>query len=361
MLAPDKDTAIAGLAGLIQHNARAMLWARLISTTVLPPFDRPPVWYKEVSDRLGGAAADAEKWLTAGGPQLFAQAAQANLDYGRTFAEVAVELEKAVGPARAARRALTAGEKEDALALVDALREAARDSRARIKAQMLALDEFRAGMVKRQGELSRFRAMVDKSRGTVSAAIQSVEQEVIRLRQVLAANEVKNDEAQTGFASGVAGIIYAVTVAPVFAAGTMSAGVALSVAMLGLTIWKLESYTQVLRENSGKLNTLLTKVATQDYEVLLLGGIIDTLSTLDHAAERADGVLATLSATWDQTVSDLDSLLRTLALPEVAMDRLPQLQTLKTASATWAAIVKVADTIQDLRFESRTIISKPDA
>ncbi len=42
------------------------------------------------------------------------------------------------------------------------------------------------------------------------------------------------------------------TVAPVFAAGTISAGVALSVAMLGLTIWKLESYTQVLRENSAR-------------------------------------------------------------------------------------------------------------
>ena len=40
----------------------------------------------------------------------------------------------------------------------------------------------------RQGELSRFRAMVDKSRGTVSAAIQSVEQEVLRLRNELAAN-----------------------------------------------------------------------------------------------------------------------------------------------------------------------------
>jgi hypothetical protein len=361
VLAPDKDTAIAGLAGLIQHNARAMLWARLISTTVLPPLDRPPAWYSEVRDRLGGAAVDAQAWLTDGGPRLFAQAAQANLDYGRTFAEVAVELEKAVGPARASRRALTAREKEDALALVEALREAARDSRARIKAQMLALDQFRAGMVKRQGDLSRFRAMVDKSRGTISAAIQSVEQEVIRLRQVLAANEVKYDEAQTSFASGVAGILYAVTVAPVFAAGTISAGVALSVAMLGMTIWKLESYTQVLRDNSGKLNTVLSKVAAEDYEVLLLGGIIDTISTLDHAAERADGVLATLSATWDQTVSDLDSLLRTLALPEVGMDRLPQLQTLAMASATWAAIVKVAGSMQDLRFESKTIISKPGA
>lgn len=361
MLAPDKDTAIAGLAGLIQHNARAMLWARLISTTVLPPLEKPPPWYSEVRDRLGGAAVEAQAWLTDSGPRLFAEAAQANLDYGRTFAEVAAELEKAVGPARAARRALTAGEKEDALALVDALREAARDSRARIKAQMLALDQFRAGMVKRQGDLSRFRAMVDKSRGTISAAIQSVEQEVLRLRQVLAANEVKYDDAQTSFASGVAGILYAVTVAPVLAAGTLSAGVALSVAMLGMTIWKLESYTQVLRENSGKLNTVLSKVAAEDYEVLLLGGIIDTISTLDHAAERADGALATLSATWDQTVSDLDSLLRTLALPDVGMDRLPQLQTLATASATWAAIVKVAESIQDLRFESRTIISKPDA
>lgn len=361
MLAPDKDTAIAGLAGLIQHNARAMLWARLISTTVLPPLERPPPWYGEVRDRLGGAAVEAQAWLTDGGPRLFAQAAQANVDYGRTFAEVAAELEKAVGPARAARRALTAREKEDALALVEALREAARDSRALIKAQVLALDQFRAGMVKRQDDLSRFRAMVDKSRGTISAAIQSVEQEVLRLRQVLAANEVKYDEAQTSFASGVAGILYAVTVAPVFAAGTISAGVALSVAMLGMTIWKLESYTEVLRENSGRLNTVLSKVAAEDYEVLLLGGIIDTISTLDHAAERADGVLATLSATWDQTVSDLDSLLRTLALPEVGMDRLPQLQTLATASATWAAIVKVAASMQDLRFESRTIISKPGA
>jgi hypothetical protein len=32
-----------------------------------------------------------------------------------------------------------------------------------------------------------------------------------------------------------------------------------------------------------------------------------------------------------------------------------------TAAATWAAIVKVADTIQDLRFETRTIITKPGA
>ncbi|HYD37266.1 MAG TPA: hypothetical protein VEA60_06610 [Allosphingosinicella sp.] len=361
MLAPDKDTAIAGLAGLVQQNARALLWARLVSTTVLPPLDKPPAWYGEVRDRLGSAAADAQKWLTAGGPRLFAEAAQANVDYGRTFAEVAVELEKAVGPARAARRALTAGEKEDALALVEALREAARESRARIKAQAQALDDFRKAMVKRQGELSHFRAMVDRSRGTISAAIQSVEQEVIRLRQVLAANEVKYDESQTSFASGVAGILYAVTVAPVLAAGTLSAGVALSVAMLGMTIWKLESYTQVLRENSGKLNTVLSKVAADDYEVLLLGGIIDTISTLDHAAERADGMLATLSATWDQTVSDLDSLVRTLALPEVGMDRLPQLQTMKTASATWAAIVKVAATVQDLRFESTTILCKPGA
>jgi hypothetical protein len=164
-----------------------------------------------------------------------------------------------------------------------------------------------------------------------------------------------------GLASGVAGILYAVTVAPVLAAGTISAGVALSVAMLGLTIVKLESYTQVLREKSGKLNAVLSKVAAEDHEVLLLGGIIDTISTLDHAAERADGAIATLSATWDQTVSDLDSLLRTLALPEVGMDRLPQLQTMAMASATWKAIVKFAESIQDLRFESRTIISKPDA
>lgn len=361
MLAPDKDTAIAGLGGLIQHNARAMLWARLVSTTVLPPIDKPPPWYGEVRDRLGGAAVEAQAWLTGSGPRLFADAAQANLDYGRTFAEVAVELEKAVGPARAARRALTAREKEDALALVEALREAARDSRARIKAQMLALDQFRAGMVKRQADLSRFRAMVDESRGTVSAAIRSVENEVLSLRNALAANELKEDDAKMGLASGVAGILYAVTVAPVLAAGTISAGVALSVAMLGLTILKLESYTQVLREKSGKLNTVLSKVAAEDYEVLLLGGIIDTISTLDHAAERADGVLATLSATWDQTVSDLDSLLRTLALPEVGMDRLPQLQTMAMASATWKAIVKFAESIQDLRFESRTIISKPDA
>ena len=361
MLAPDKDTAIAGLAGLVQQNARAMLWARLVSTTVLPPLDKPPAWYGEVRDRLGGAAADAQKWLTAGGPRLFAEAAQANVDYGRTFAEVAAELEKAVGPARDGRRPLNAGEKEDALALVGALRDTASESRARINAQVRALDDFRKAMVKRQSELSYFRAMVDKSRGTISAAIQSVEQEVLRLRQVLAANEVKYDESQTSFASGVAGILYAVTVAPVFAAGTISAGVALSVAMLGMTIWKLESYTQVLRENSGKLNTVLSKVAAEDYEVLLLGGIIDTISTLDHAAQRADGVLATLSATWDQTVSDLDSLLGTLALPEVGTDRLRPLQTLATASATWAAIVKVADTIQSLRFESATIVIKPDA
>jgi hypothetical protein len=361
MLAPDKNTAIAGLAGLIQHNARAMLWAKLISTTVLPPLDKPPAWYGEVRDRLGGAAVEAQAWLKDGGPRLFAQTAQANLDYGRTFAEVAAELEKAVGPARAARRALTPREKEDALALVEALRDAARESRARIKAQMLALDQFRAGMVKRQADLSHFRVMVDKSRGTISAAIQSVEQEVIRLRQVLAANEVKLDDAQTGLASGVAGILYAVAVAPVFAAGTISAGVALSVAMLGLTIVKLESYTQVLRENSAKLNTVLSKVAAEDYEMLLLGGIIDTISTLDHAAERADGVLATLSATWDQTVSDLDSLLGTLALPEVGMDRLAQLQTMATASATWAAIVRVADSIQGLQFDSVTIFSKPGA
>lgn len=361
MLAPDKNTAIAGLGGLVQQNARAMLWARLISTVVLPPLDSPPPWYGEVRKRLGGAATDAKAWLTASGPRLFAEVAQANRDYGRTFAEVAVELEKVIGPARAGRRALNESEKEDALALVEVLRDEAQASRARIKAQILALDEFRAGMVKRQGELSRFRAMVDKSRGAVSAAIQSVEQEVVRLRQTLAANEVKYDESQTSFASGVAGILYAVTVAPVFAAGTLSAGVALSVAMLGMTIWKLENYTQVLRESSGKLNAVLSKVAAQDYEVLLLGGIIDTISTLDHAAERADGVLATLLATWDQTVGDLNSLLRTLALPGVGMDRLPQLMTLGTASATWAAIVKVADGIQDLRFESTTIISRPDA
>ena len=57
MLAPDKDTAIAGLAGLIQHNARAMLWARMVSVTTLPPFEKPPLWYDEVKTRLGGAAA----------------------------------------------------------------------------------------------------------------------------------------------------------------------------------------------------------------------------------------------------------------------------------------------------------------
>ncbi len=361
MLAPDKDTAIAGLAGLIQHNARAMLWARLVSTTVLPPLEKPPLWYGEVRGRLGSAAVEAQAWLTESGPRLFAEVAQANLDYGRTFAEVATELEKAVGPARTGRRSLTAREKEDALALVGALQEAARESRDRVKAQVLALDQFRAGMVRRQNDLSRFRTMVQNSRGTISAAIQSVEQEVIRLRQTLAANEVKVDDAQTGLASGVAGILYAVTVAPVLAAGALSAGVALSVAMLGLTIWKLESYTQVLRENSGKLNAVLKKVATEEYEVLLLGGIVDTISTLDHAAERADGVLTTLSATWDQTVGGLDGLHRTLALPNVEMDQLAELHSLGTASATWAAILKVAASIQDLRFETRTIISKPDA
>jgi ABC-type transporter Mla subunit MlaD len=131
--------------------------------------------------------------------------------------------------------------------------------------------------------------------------------------------------------------------------------------MLGLTIWKLESYTQVLRENSGKLNTLLSKVATEDYEILLLSGIIDTITTLDHAAERADGALATLSATWDQTVSDLDSLGRMLTLSDVAMDRLPQFHTLLTASATWAAILRESAAIQNLRFETATIISQPGA
>jgi hypothetical protein len=361
MLAPDKDTAIAGLAGLIQHNARAMLWARMVSNIVLPPLAKTPPWYAEVRTRLGGAATDAQAWLTSSGPRLFAEVAQANLDYGRIFAEVAGELGKAVGPARAARRALTEREKEDALALVDALREAARDARSRIKAHVLALDAFRAGMVRRQADLSRFRAMIDQSRGAISSAIQAVEKEVLTLRRVLAANEVKHDDAQTSFASGVAGILYAVAVAPVFAAGAISAGVALSVAMLGLTIVKLESYTQVLRENSGKLNTLLSKVATEDYEVLLLGGIVDTITTLDHAAERADGVLATLSATWDQTVGALDNLARTLTLPGVAMDRLPELHTLSTASATWGLIIQAADGIQNLRFETRTIVSQPGA
>ncbi len=52
-------------------------------------------------------------------------------------------------------------------------------------------------------------------------------------------------------------------------------------------------------------------------------------------------------------MSDLDTLLRTLALPDVAMDRLPQFQTISVASATWAAIMKVAESIQDLRFESK--------
>jgi len=361
MLAPDKNTAIAGLAGLIQHNARAMLWARLVSTTVLPPLEKPPAWYEEVKTRLGGAAIEAEAWLTDSGPRLFAEVAQANLDYGRTFAEVATELEKAVGPARAARRPLTAREKEDALALADALRDAARDSRARIKAHAVALDQFRAGMVKRQGDLSRFRTMVQQSRGNISAAIRTVEQEVGSLRQVLAANEVKFDDAQMSFATGTMGIIYAVTVAPVFAAGTISAGVALSVAMLGLTIWKLESYTQVLHENSGKLNAALSKIGASEYEALLLSGIVDTISTLDHAAERADGVLASLSATWDQTVSDVDGLRQALTPSEVDLDRLPQLQTMGMAAATWAAILKVAESIQDLRFETRTIMSKPGA
>lgn len=361
MLAPDKDTAIAGMIGLIQQNARAMLWAHLVSTTVLPPLGKIPPWYQEVQDRLGDASTDAKAWLSDGGPRLFAEVIQANIDYASTFAEVARALEDAVGPARTARRALTDSETEEALALVEALREAARDARQGVKAQALTLDRFRAGMTRRQQELSRFRAMIEGSRGTVSAAIQAVEHEVVKLRQVLAANEVKFDDAQTGLASGVAGILYAVAVAPIFAAGTISAGVALSVAMLGLTIWKLESYTQVLRENSGKLNTALTKVATEDYEMLLLGGIIDTLSTLDHASDRADGVLATLSATWDQTVGDLDSLARILALPGVTMDRLPQLQTLRTASATWAAISKTAQSVQNLRFEAKTINSQPGA
>jgi hypothetical protein len=333
----------------------------MVSGTVLPPLDKPPPWYDEVKKRLADATNDAQVWLTDNGPRLFAQVAQANLDYGRTFAEVAIELEKAVGPARAERRPLNAREKEDALALVGALRATAGESRERIKAHVLALDQFRAGMVRRQNNLSGFRTMIDASRGTVSAAIQSVEQEVLRLRQVLAANEIKPEDAQTSFASGVAGILYAVTVAPVFAAGTISAGVALSVAMLGLTIWKLESYTQVLRENSAALNKVLSKVAAQEYEILLLSGIIDTISTLDRAAEQAGGVLTTLSATWDQVVGDLDTLLRTLALPDVGMDRLAQLQTMATANATWAAIMKVAASIQDLRFETRTIISTAGA
>jgi len=361
MLAPNRDTAIAGLAGLVQYNARTMLWARLVSTTVLPPLNDPPLWYGEVRNRLGDTAEDARAWLVESGPRLFAQVAQASVDYGRTFAEVAIELERAVGPARTARRALTDREKEVALVLVGALREEARESRAIVRAHLRALDQFRAGMVRRQSDLSRFRTMIQQSRGTISASIRSVEEEVIRLRQVLAANEVKPDDARGGFTSGVAGILFSVTVAPIFAAGTISAGVALSVAMLGLTIWKLESYTRVLRENSGRLNALLTRVATEEYEILVLGGIIDTISSLDHAAERADGELGTLAATWDQIVSDLDNLLRMLALPAVTMDSLPQFQTMAMASASWGAITSVAASIQDLRFESKTIISKPDA
>ena len=359
MLAPDKDTAIAGLAGLIQHNARVMLWARMVSTIVLPPLDKPPSWYADLEKQLASASEDAQLWRTESGPRLFAEVAQANLDYGRTFAEVAIELEKTVGPARTGRRALTDREQQDALALVRVLRSTAGDSRDSVKAHVLALDQFRAGMVRRQSSLSFFRTVIDRSRGTVSAAIQAVEGEVTRLRVALGANEIKPGDAQTSFASGVAGILYAVMIAPVFAAGTISAGVALSVAMLGLTVWKLETYTRDLRENSAALNKVLSKVAAEEYEVLLLSGIIDTITTLDQTAGRADGALATLTATWDQTVSDLDNLSRTLALPDVKMDRLPQLQTMATANATWAEIIKVAATIQDLRFETRTIIISP--
>lgn len=157
MLAPNKDTAIAGLAGLVQYNARTMLWARLVSTTVLPPLNEPPLWYGEVRDRLGATVDDAQAWLGDSGPRLFAQVAQASIDYGQIFAEVATALERTVGPARDARRPLTAREKRSALALVGALREAAQESRASVRAHVRALDQFRAGMVRRQ-RISRISA-----------------------------------------------------------------------------------------------------------------------------------------------------------------------------------------------------------
>jgi len=356
MLAPDKDTAVAGLYGLIQQNARAMLWAHLVSTTVLPPLGKVPEWYEEATERLGGASTAAKVWLTEGGPRLFAEVVQAHINYGSAFAEVASELEKAIGPARAERRSLAEPERENAVALVEALRDSAAEAREQIKGRALALDHFRSIMNRKQDSVSALRDMVERSRGNVSGAIRAVEQEIANLRKILAAAEIKFDEAKIGLASDVKGVLFAVAVKPALtAAGTIGLGAALSVAMLGKTIWQLEKYSKILHENSGKLNYALSNVTAKEYELLLLGGIADTFSTLDQASKRADGVLATLSATWDQTVSDLSVLRSNLALQNLPMDRLPQIQTLGVARATWALIAKAAQDVQNLRFESKTI------
>lgn len=359
MLAPDKDVAIANLSGLVRHNARAMLWAQLVAKSGLPPLSSPPPWFSRLKERLSDADSAAVNWLSADGPRLLAAPPDALIRYGRLFIEVTPELERAVSPSRDGRTPLSDADRENATALVSALLEEAQASRAQMRNHIEQLRGFQHAMTSRQKDLDIYRSMAAQSQSQISDSIKSVQQEVVRLREILAANEVEYEGAKTGFASTSANIIYAVTVAPVFAAGALSAGVALSLASMGLTIYKLEKYTAILRENSAKVTAALRRIRGEEYEILLLSSIIDRLISLSSAAERANDAVVGLDSDWNQTIADLAALKETLSIPGVGADRLSKLYTLQTSAATWKYLIDSAEKIRSLQFQSETITITP--
>lgn len=352
MLAPDRNVAIANLVGLINANARAMLWAHLVAGSVLPPLSRPPAWYREIDRHLAEARDDAQTWLAASGPALFAQVSEATLRYGTLFASVVPELDKAVGPSRRGGQPMTEEERAIAQELIDALLAEARHANATVRAHMDNLGVYQQRIRSRQADLNFYRQQAVGTRAETSAKIRDIEKEVSQVREVLAANEVNFEGAKMTFATGTMGIIYAVTIAPVFAAGALSMGIAVSVAGLGMTIWKLERYTSVLKDSSAKLNKLLRNIREEDVESLMTTCIIDNLATLESAADKTSIVLSALISVWQQTISDLTSLREIVSVETSSMNRFSKLQTLETSVAVWRQIMQMAEKIQQIKFET---------
>ncbi len=352
MLAPDKNVAIANMAGLIEANARAMLWSQLMTESVLPPVNDPPNWYKKINIELEEANAEAEAWLSTSGPALFAEVSEATLSYGTLFTAAAPRLEQAVGPSRRSGKPMSASERETAGELVKALLAEARNVDVTVRRHMDALASYQQRIHSSQKQLNTYRKQAILTRTETSAKIRDVEKEVGLLREVLAANETTYQATKVGFATGTAGIIYAVAVAPIFAAGTLSMGIVLSLGGMGLTIWKLETYTSVLKDTSAKLNKLLKNIKLDEIESLMVSCVIDNMTTLEGAAEKANVVLSAMIAIWQQTIGDLTTLGEIVSGEANTMDRYSNLQTLTTAAATWGLVMKVANDIQQMKFQT---------
>lgn len=354
MLAPEKSVAVANLGSLLQANSRALHWAKLIVSNVLPPLSSPPPWYNTIDRHLTKARSDAETWLAASGPKLFSEVSQATVSYANLFAQVAPELEKVINSARSGSQPLSSEDRQVASELVGTMLASAQEANTTLRHHIRALSRFQQSIQSCQQELNFQRQQALGSRTEISARIGEVEKEVIKVRAVLAANEVNFDAAKMSFATGTMGIIYAVAVAPIFAAGALSMGVALSVAGMGLTIYKLESYVRVLKDASAKLNQHLKHIRSDELEALLISCLIDNLTTLAQAGDKANVMLEGMIAVWQQTSGELTNLLEILRSENTPLENFSKFKTLTTSAAVWQQIAEVAGFIQKLKFESTT-------